>query len=187
MEKTGLTIGMVKVVNDIADGRIGLRTKGKTEEGRENFAKGLELGKQIFTEVKGCGDPELMLFAEYFFVNQELESSRPEEKIGRASYQSALHDFDDAFLSLKSIKNAMMYQGAENTHPHRVPFRYKGMPNDSFHIAYTGHYTRLQNKLKPIGIDPDEQVLTELRMAVCKSAQEVYLAMQRGVLTEGNG
>jgi hypothetical protein len=59
------------------------------------------------------------------------------------------------------------------------------MPNDSFHIAYTGHYTRLQNKLKPIGIDPDEQVLTELRMAVCKSAQGVYLEKQRSVLGEG--
>jgi hypothetical protein len=52
-----------------------------------------------------------------------------------------------------------------------------GAPNDSFHIAYTGHYTRLQNKLKPIAIDPDEQTLAELRMAVCKSAQEVYLGM----------
>jgi hypothetical protein len=74
-----------------------------------------------------------------------------------------VYDFDDAFLSLKAVNNAAMYQGAENTHPHRAPFRYKGMPNDSFHIAYTGHYTRLQNKLKPIGIDPDEQILTELR------------------------
>jgi hypothetical protein len=172
----------MEAVNNIADGRISLRTVGKTEEGRENFAKGLELGKQIFSEIKDCGDPELMLLAEYAFVNQELEGARAEEKIGRASYQSAVHDFDDAFLSLKAVKDTAMYQGAENTHPHRAPFRYKGMPNDSFHIAYTGHYTRLQNKLKPIGIDPDEQILTELRMAVCKSAQDVYLGMQRSVL-----
>ncbi|GHV85991.1 hypothetical protein AGMMS50230_15990 [Spirochaetia bacterium] len=182
MEKTGLTIGIVKAVSDIADGRIGLRTTGKAEEGRENLAKGLELAKQIFSEVKDSGDPELMLLVEYSFINQELEGARTEEKIGRASYQSAARDFDDAFLSLKAVKDTVMYQGAENTHPHRAPFRYKDMPNDSFHIAYTGHYTRLQNKLKPIGIDPDEQILTELRMAVCKSAQKVYLAMQRGVL-----
>ncbi|GHV76695.1 hypothetical protein AGMMS49942_15160 [Spirochaetia bacterium] len=185
MERTGLTIGIVRAVSDIADGRIGLRTKGKTEEGREDFAKGLALGKQLFTEVKDCRDPELMLLAEYLFMNQELEGARSEEKIGRASYQSAVHDFDDAFLSLKSVKDAAMYQGAENTHPHRAPFRYKGMPNDAFHIAYTGHYARLQNKLKPIGIDPDEQILTELRMAVCKSAQGVYLETQRSVLGEG--
>jgi hypothetical protein len=169
-------------VSQIEKGRIGLRTKGKTEEGRENFAKGLELGRGIFSELKDCGDPELMLLAEYAFVNQELEGARVEEKIGRASYQSAVNDFDDAFLSLKSVKDTAMYQGAENTHPHRAPFRYKSMPNDSFHIAYTGHYTRLQNKLKPIGIDPEEQILTELRMAVCKSAQEVYLEIQRSVL-----
>jgi hypothetical protein len=183
MEKTGLTDGIIKAVSDIADGRVSLRTVGKAEEGRGNFAKGLELGKKIFSEVKDCGDPELMLLAEYLFINQELESARAEENIGRASYQSAVHDFDDAFLSLRSVKDTAMYQGAENTHPHRAPFRYKGMPNDSFHIAYTGHYTRLQNKLKPIGIDPDEQILTELRMVVCKSAQEVYLEMQRRVLT----
>jgi hypothetical protein len=185
MEKTGLTIGILYAVSQIETGRIGLRTKGKTEEGRENFAEGLELGKQIFSEVKNCGDPELMLLAEYAFVNQELEGARAEEKIGRASYESAVHDFDDAFLSLKAVKDAAMYQGAENTHPHRSPFRYKGMPNDSFHVAYTGHYTRLQNKLKPIGIDPDEQVLTELRMAVCKSAQAVYLEMQQSALGDG--
>jgi hypothetical protein len=182
MEKTGLTDGIIKTVNKIAYGRIGLRTKGEAEEGRENFAGGLELGKQIFSQLKICGDSELMLLAEYAFMNQELEGARDEEKIGRSSYQSAVHDFDDAFLSLKSVKDAVMYQGAENTHPHRAPFRYKGMPNDSFHIAYAGHYTRLQNKLKPIGIDPDEQILTELRMAVCKSAQKVYLEMQQDVL-----
>jgi hypothetical protein len=84
MEKTGLTIGIIKAVSDIADGRIGLRTKGKSEEGREDFAKGLALGKRIFTEVKDCGDPELMLLAEYSFMNQELEGARVEEKIGRA-------------------------------------------------------------------------------------------------------
>ncbi|GHV78672.1 hypothetical protein AGMMS49944_04630 [Spirochaetia bacterium] len=116
MEKTGLTIGIIEAVSKIADGRIGLRTKGETEEGRENFAKGLELGNKIFAEVKNCSDPELMLFAEYSFMNQELEGARVEEKIGRASYQSAVHDFDDAFLSLKSVKDAVMYQGAENTH-----------------------------------------------------------------------
>jgi hypothetical protein len=182
MEKIGLTTEILEAVSDIADGRIGLRTKGKAEEGRENFIKGLKLGKKIFSEIKDCGDPELMLLAEYLFVSQELEGSRTEEKIGRASYQSAINDFDDAFLSLKSVTDATMYQGAENTHPHRSPFRYKGMPNDAFHIAYTGHYTRLQNKLKPIGIDPDEQILTELRMAVCKSVQKVYLEKQRNVL-----
>jgi hypothetical protein len=40
-------------------------------------------------------------------------------------------------------------------------------------------------RTKPIGIDPEEQILTELRMAVCKSAQEVYLEKQRNVLGEG--
>jgi hypothetical protein len=47
---------------------------------------------------------------------------------------------------------------------------------------FTEIKTRLQNKLKPIDIDPNEQILTELRMAVCKSAQDVYLGMQRDVL-----
>jgi hypothetical protein len=184
MEKTGLTIGILEAVKDITIGRIGLRTDGKAEKGRADLAKGLALGKKIFAEVKECTDPELMLFAEYFFVTQELEGARSEEIIGRSSYQSALHDFDDAFRSLKSVKDTTMYQGAENTYPNRAPFRYKGMPNDAFHTAYAGHYTRLQNKLKPIGIDPDEQVLTELRMQVCKTAQEVYLEKQREVLGE---
>ncbi|GHU07610.1 hypothetical protein FACS1894151_02190 [Spirochaetia bacterium] len=81
MEKTGLTIGIVKAVSDIEDGRIGLRTKGKTEESRKNLAKGLELAKQVFYEVKDCCDPEFMLLAEYVFINQELEGTRTEEKL----------------------------------------------------------------------------------------------------------
>jgi hypothetical protein len=58
----------MEAVSDITDGRIGLRTEGKAEEGRTNLANGIELGKKIFSEVKLCKDPELMLGSTDFSV-----------------------------------------------------------------------------------------------------------------------
>jgi hypothetical protein len=69
MEKTGLTTEILEAVSDIADGRIGFRTKDKTEEGRENFTKGLKLGKKIFSEMKNLGaSPEVSSLDRKFIV-----------------------------------------------------------------------------------------------------------------------
>jgi hypothetical protein len=56
------------------------------------------------------------------------------------------------------------------------------MPKDAFHIAYSGHRTRVKNSLRKIGFDPDEQALLELRMSVFNTAQDVYLELQQAAL-----
>jgi hypothetical protein len=174
---------MTDAVRFIADGRVGLRTIGKAEEGRIYFAQGLQEATMVFTEVKASRDPNLMLFAEYTYTAQELASSRPDEKEARASCEAAMQDFDDAFLALKAVNDHAGYQIANMTYPSRPKFRYKGMPRDAFHLAYMGHRTRVHNTLRNIGFDPAEQSLLELRMTVFNTAQDVYLEKQQAALS----
>jgi hypothetical protein len=56
------------------------------------------------------------------------------------------------------------------------------MPKDGCLVALHSHPVRLGNGLKMIGIDPDEQVLRELRIKVCKKAKKLYIAKQKMVL-----
>jgi hypothetical protein len=131
-----LTDRIFDAVRLITEGRVGLRTKGKAEKGRTYFAQGLQKATAIFTEVQATRDPYMMLLAEYVYVGQELASSRPEEKEARASCEAAMQDFDDAFLALTAMNNHAGYKIADMAFPHRDKYRYKGMPNDAFHIAY---------------------------------------------------
>jgi hypothetical protein len=174
---------MGDAVRAIARGRIGLRTDGQEHEGRLSFEKGLREAMEVFAEAQTSRDPLLMLLAEYVYIGQELAGSSPNEKEARSSCEAAMQDFDDAFLCLKTVVNALMYRGAENTHPHRAKFRYKGMPKDAFHTAYIGHRTRVKNSLRKIGVDPAEQDLQELRMSIFNTAQQVYLEKQQSVFT----
>jgi hypothetical protein len=173
---------VTNVVELIANGRVELRTQGKAEQGRIDFHDGLDKAIEIFTEVQATRDSSLMLLAEYVYIAQELASSRPEEKEARVSCEAAMQDFDDAFNCLKIVEQPAVYQGAEQSHPHRAKYRYKGMPRDAFHIAYMGHRTRVKNSLRKIGFDPDEQTLLELRMGVFNTAQNVYLEKQQAAL-----
>jgi hypothetical protein len=167
----------------ITTGRIELRTEGKAEQGRVDFHAGMGLATELFAEVQATRAPYLMLLSEYVYTAQEFAISRPEEKEARASYEAAMHDFDDAFNCLEIVKHPAVYQGAEQSHLHRAKFRYKAMPKDAFHLAYLGHRTRVRNTLRKIGFDPTEQALLELRMGVFNTAQDVYLELQQAALS----
>jgi hypothetical protein len=161
---------MTNAVELIANGRVELRTQGRTEQGRIKFHAGLATAMDVFTEVEATRDPYMMLLAEYIYVGQELASSRPEEKEARASCEAAMHDFDDAFRSLEAVGDKRGYCTVEKTYPRKPKFRYKNMPKDAYHLAYMGHRTRIRNTLRKIGFDPDEQALMELRMRVFNTA-----------------
>jgi hypothetical protein len=174
---------MFDAVRLITDGRIGQRTRGKTEQGLDNFHSGLRKAMAVFTEVEASRDPYLMLLAEYVYIGQELAGSRPEEKEARSSCEAAMHDFDDAFNCLEIVEQSAMYKAVEKAHLHRAKFRYKDMPKDAFHLAYMGHRTRVRNSLRRIGFDPAEQATLELRMSAFNTAQDVYLGLQQAALS----
>jgi hypothetical protein len=178
---------MTNAVELIANGRVELRTQGKTEEGQIKFNAGLTKAVTEFSEVQSSRDLFLMLLAEYIYTAQELASSRLEEIEGRASCEAAMRDFDDAFRSLEAVGDERGYCTAEKAFPRKPRFRYKGMPRDAFHLAYMGHRTRVRNTLRKIGFDPAEQTLMELRLRVFNTAQEVYLKLQQTALSAATG
>jgi hypothetical protein len=56
------------------------------------------------------------------------------------------------------------------------------MPNDAFHVACKGHFTRLGNIIKAPGINRTEKELLRQRQSNLLTAQAVYLEKQKAAL-----
>jgi hypothetical protein len=162
-----------------------METDGREHEGRLSFEKGIAEARVIFKEVFDGGDVELILLAEYLFITQELEECEDDEVEGRSSAVAALASFDDAFLSLKALGNSTAYQVAEQTYPHSVQYRYKGMPKDAFHIAFLAHKTRLRNGISRLGLSRLDRTLAKERILAINVTQDIYFEKQQVAINLG--
>ena len=70
------TIGLVSDITDattfIDAGRKGFATKGKAEEGRISFEKGISEAILAFQKAQTSADPKTIFLLEYTFISQEL-------------------------------------------------------------------------------------------------------------------
>jgi hypothetical protein len=153
-----LASNIANAATSIDSGRKGFATRGKAEEGRINYEKGIALAMETFKEAQTTSDPQIILLAEYTFITQELEFCEKTDKDSIGSLTLAIGSFDDAFLALKAVEG-LHYEVAEQVIPHSGKYRVKGFPMDAFHIAIKGHRTRLKNILKTTGLDPIEKAL----------------------------
>jgi hypothetical protein len=172
-------------VIDIYRGRRGLETDGGECEGRVSFSGGLTLALDTFQKIRlqAAEDLELVILAEYSFLGQELYFCAPSDTNARTSLVKAVQEFDEAFLALEILQNVESYKSAEKTYSTRMEFRHNGMPKDAFHVACAGHIVRMKNILKAPGISLAEKEVLKQRCSNMKTAQEVYLEMQRKILT----
>ena len=184
--RTGLTSKIYRAAINIDAGRKGFATRGKAEEGRISYEKGIAQAMSAFKEAQTTADPETILLSEYTFITQELQFCEKTDKAAIASLSRAIRFFDDAFLALKAVKDSG-YKIAEQTYPHDNGYRFKGFPMDSFHIAIKGHKGRLQNILKTPGLDPIEKALLKQRLDTLTAGQKGYVELQRKALTKGTG
>jgi hypothetical protein len=182
MDKSGLEADMIAAVIDIARRRQGMITDGQEHEGRLTFESGIRQARKVFTDARASGDPELMLLAEYTFMSQTLEYATENDVVGRSRAQAAVDSFEDAFLALQAIADAVAYQAVEKAFPHRGQWRYRGLPCDAFHVAMLAHKTRITNGISMIGVNPLDVGLAELRRAAIVTAQGVYWERQQLVL-----
>jgi hypothetical protein len=173
---------VINAVELVTNGRIALRTEGKTEQGRSDFHKDILDAIEIFNEALSTNDIFLMLLCENLFLAQELAGASQREKKARESYEVALIEYNDAFYCYETILKPEEYKKLDLGISHGDKYRNKGMPKDGFMVAVAAHPARLENGLKMIGIDPDEQTLRELRIKVCKRLKDLYFEMQQGVL-----
>jgi hypothetical protein len=176
---TGLINSVYEAAAAIDSGRKGFATKGKAEEGRIFYEKGIALAMVSFQEAQATADLETIILAEYTFLPQEHVFCEKVDKDSTTSLTKAIRFFDDAFLALKAVEDSTIYHGAEQTIPHDKDYRVQGFPKDSYHIASISHKTRLKNILKTPGLDPIEKALLKQRLVNLSAGQGVYVEKQR--------
>ena len=189
MAETGLLIRIANAAANIDSGRKGFATRGKAEEGRISYEKGIAEALAAFKEASATdvaaatADPQIMILAEYTFLTQELQFCEKSDKDSLNSLTKALQSFDDAFLALQAVDEGH-YKVVDKTIPHSKDYRVSGFPKDSFHIACGSHKTRIQNILRSPGIDPLEKSLLKQRLLNLPTAQNSYIEKQKKALKE---
>jgi len=175
-------IGLLNNINDAAlsidYGRKGFATRGKAEEGRLSYERGITRALSAFRDAQSTADPKIIILAEYTFLNQELQFCEKTDKDSLSSLTQAIQSFDDAFLALEIVDDSILYQGADKVFPRNEKYRVKNYPKDSFHIAMIAHKTRLRNILRAPGIDPIEKALLKQRYSNLTTGQKGYCVKQ---------
>jgi hypothetical protein len=184
LAKIGLVSNIYNAAAAIDYGRKGFAIRGKEQEGRISYEKGIAQAMSAFKEAQAAADPETILLAEYTFITQELEFCEKTDKESLSSLTQALQFFDEAFPVLKIVKNKTLYQAVDKSLSHKREFRFKGFPKDVFHVAFGSHKARLQNILKTPGLDPIEKALSKQRLVNISTGQKKYVEMQGKALTK---
>ena len=183
MDITGLLYKISDAASAIDIGRKGFATRGKAEEGRLSYERGISLALSVFRDASNLRfastvDPHAIILIEYTFLTQELQFCDETDKDSLSSLKKAIESFDDAFLALEAVEDTN-YKIADQTHPHDKKYRVGNFPKDSFHIACTAHRTRLKNILRSPGIDSIEKALLKQRYANMSTAQKGYIEKQK--------
>jgi len=183
LDLTGLIHNVNGAAFAIDFGRKGFATRGKAEEGRLVYEKGIAEALSAFRDAQSTVNPQAIIIVEYTFLSQELQFCNENDTDSLSSLTQAIQSFDDAFIALQTVDDPC-YKMAEKTYPRNSKYRINGFPKDSFHIACIAHRTRLQNMLRTPGIDPIEKTLLKQRFANLSTAQSGYTEKQKIVLVE---
>jgi len=179
LDLTGLILSIYDATINIDAGRKGFATRGKAEEGRLAYERGIVAALSAFRDARSTADPQTIALVEYTFLSMELQFCDETDTDTLSSLTQAIQSFDDAFRVLEVVEDAPLYQGVEKSYPRTKKYRVNGFPKDSFHIACIAHKTRLQNILRTPGMDKIEKALLKQRFANLSAAQSGYMAKQK--------
>jgi len=127
LAKIGLVNSIYEAAVNIDAGRKGFATKGKAEEGRISYEKGIAEAMSAFVQAQSIADPQILILAEYTFITQEFQLCEKSDKHTIDSLTKAIESFDDAFLALKAVEG-IHYEATEQTIPHSGKYRVNGYP-----------------------------------------------------------
>ena len=178
MEALGLVNRISAAVLAIDFGRKGFATRGKEQEGRISYEKGIAEALTTFQQTQAAADPQALILAEYTFLTQELQLTDKSDKDTQNSLTKAVQSFDDAFIALQAVEKPG-YKTADETYPHIGKYRVSGFPKDAYHIAFIAHRTRINNILRTPGLDPIEKALLKQRLSNLTTAQNSYIEKQK--------
>ena len=179
MDLHGLTSNITVAAFHIDTGRKGFAIKGKADEGRVSYEKGISLAFSTFRDAQSTVDPRAIILIEYTFLIQELQFCDATDTDTLSSLTEAKQNFDDAFLVLEIVEDKTLYHAADKAFPNNKKHRIKGFPKDSFHIACNSHKARLKNIKRSPGIDLIEKALLQQRLINLSTAQAGYIALQK--------
>ena len=114
---TGLISRVYEAAANIDFGRKWFAIIGKADEGRLSYERGIAVALSAFMDAQATADPETIILAEYTFLTQEFQFCKLSDTDSRKSLILAIESFDDAFLALKTVRDSILYQGAEQTYP----------------------------------------------------------------------
>jgi len=152
MDLTGFVSNILLSVFNIDKGRKNLATDGLEHVGRLFYEDGISLTLTTFKNAQDSTDPQIMIWIELTYLQQEFHFCNETDTITRNSLTQAIQSFEDALRSLKIVEDSTLYKGAEATYPTAPKYRYHGFPRDAIHLACAAHKTRLQNSLRTPGI-----------------------------------
>ena len=181
MDLIGFVDSITEATASIEFGRKGFATRGKAEEGRISYEKGIAVALSTFRDAQSTLDPQTIILIEYTFLIQELQFCDEADTDTLSSLTQAKQSFDDAFLAIKAL-DELDCKSVDCFFPHSGKYRISGFPKDSFHIACIAHRTRLQNMLRTPGVDPIEKDLLKQRFANLSTAQNGYIEKQKNAL-----
>ena len=73
MEAIGLVDKVYEAATAIDFGRKGFAIKGKAEEGRLSYERGISVALSTFRDAQSSVDPKTIILVEYTFLAQELQ------------------------------------------------------------------------------------------------------------------
>jgi len=182
LDPAGLLDKIIEAATNIDYGRKGFATRGKAEEGRLSYERGIFAALSAFKDAQSTIDPHIIILVEYTFLAQELQFCDKTDTDSLRSLTQAIQSFDDTFLVLKIVEDSTLYKAVDQSFPHNEKYREKGFPKDSYHIACKAHRTRLKNILRSPGIDPIEKTLLKQRFTNMATGQKGYLEKQKKML-----
>jgi len=185
MDPTGLADKIVLSAKLLDIGRKGLATDGQEHVGRLDYEKGINGLSVAFQESLDSHDPKLIVQSDLLYQRQELEFSCQVARESATSINQGIADFNDALRCLEVLEKENAYRDVEKTYPTSRPkFRYKGMPKDAFHVACSGHLTRLRNALMTPCMNALEESLYKRRQINIAAAQQIYLGKQTDAISD---
>ena len=188
MDLHGLLSNITTAALNIDTGRKGFAIKGKADEGRVSYEKGIAKAFSTFRDASNqrfapTVDPRVIILIEYTYLIQELQFCDATDTDTLSSLTEAKQNFDDAFLVLEIVEDKTLYQAADKAFPHNKKHRIKGFPKDSFHLACGSHKARLKNIKRSPGIDLIEKALLQQRLANLSTAQKGYIEKQKKAMS----
>lgn len=144
------------------------------------YQAGLEKTLKLLKDIKNKSDIDLIVKTEKLITEMELSLYTEKDPSALSSIQGAIAGLKDIENSISVVKNPEAYQESKKTHSSRKKFR--DVIEDGFHVELKGQVTRLNNRIKSIGISIPEKNVLRQRKENLLVAKELYVDMQRKAL-----